>query len=344
MARRCATPCLKRSATAIIDEPGVPEQLAASAEEAEQQSENKSVAISLEATQAMCSTKSEALGSHVSAARPKIAVEAQARAKKYKFTAPPRPKAVPTPPISSLVLATASPKKPSAALRGKIGDWKVAAGIDVETHGWDGVESVGGLGQFGFYCVCPPAKLSARIVTLGWAVGEVFGDPVRKERIVKPVGFRVQEKATQLHGVTHERADSEGLPLAQVLTEFLDDMLAARRAGGRVVAHHLEFDAGIISKEIDNAGLGARKSEWEAFVRTGFCTMDPAVGTWLRECAGTAVSPDAHRNIMKLPAMVTALRPYRSWPRWVQHRAGDDAHIHFAVVGALVELLRRADA
>lgn len=345
MARRCATPCLKRSAAAVISDPPALEQQAAE----EQHTETKAVAVFQESEPiSMVTAIANLEGSNVSAveaSRPNLASEATpARAKKYKFTPPTRPKAAPRPSIGSLVLATASPKKPSVALRGKIGDWKVVAGIDVETHGWLDVETVGGLGQFGFFCVCPPAKLLARIVTLGWVVGEVSGEPVRKERIVKPVGFRVEEKATKIHGITHDRAESEGFPLAEVLTEFLDDMLAAWHAGARVVAHHLEFDAGIISKEIENAGLGARKPEWEAFVRTGFCTMDPALSMWVRECAGTAISPDAHKNIMKLPAMVAALRPYGSWPQWVQHVAGDDAHIHFAVYGALVELMRRADA
>ena len=267
------------------------------------------------------------------------------KAKKFKFTAPPaRPKPSPPPSARSLVLATASPKQPSEELRARIGDWQLLAGIDVETHGWTGVESVGGLGQFGFYCVCPPAKLLARIVQLGWVVGDVRGDPVRKERIVKPCDFRVDEKAARFHGVSHERATSEGLPLAQVLEEFLDDMRAARAAGGRVISHHLEFDAGIIAREIDNAGLGSRRREWESFVRQGFCTMDPSVGRWLRECSGMQTAAEANRNIMKLSALVEALRPYGSWPRWVQHTAGDDAHIHFAIYGALLELLRRADA
>lgn len=320
------------------DAADVPGQQTTSTEDAEQQTKNEPMN-----DQCLDSPSGRTAGPGRQLVDRAEAAEPDAK-KKYKFTLRTRPTAAPRPSISSLVLATASPKKPWATLRTKIGDSRVVAGIDVETHGWANVESVGGLGQFGFYCICPPAKLLARIVTLGWVVGQVNGEPIRKERIVKPAGFHVEEKATKFHGVTHERADSEGLPLAQVLTEFLDDMLAARQAGGRVVAHHLEFDAGIISNEIDNAGLASRKTEWETFVRAGFCTMDPAVSTWVRQCAGTAVAPEAHQNILKLPAMVAALRPYGSWPHWVQHVAGDDAHIHFAVYGALVELVRRADA
>lgn len=265
--------------------------------------------------------------------------------KKLKFTPPPpRPKPSRPPSIGSLVLAVASPKQPSDDVRAKIGHCNVLAGIDVETHGWTDEESVGGRGQFGFYCICPPAKLQARVVQLGWVVGNISGEPVRKERIVRPVGFRVEEKAARFHGISHERAESEGSPLAQVLAEFLDDMLAARRAGGRLVSHHLEFDAGILSEEIDRAGLTCRKQEWEAFVREGFCTMDPAVGTWLRECSGMQIAPELHKNIMRLPAMVDALRPYQRWPPWKHHAAGDDARVHFAIYGALVELLNQADA
>ena len=268
-----------------------------------------------------------------------------AKKRRWNFTPPPARRLPQRPPsVSRLVIATASPKKPSDEVRAKIGGWKMLAGIDVETHGWERVESIGGLGQYGFYCICPPAKLQARIVQLGWVVGEINGNPVRKERIVKPIDFQIEDKAARFHGISHEHAMADGLPLPQVLEEFLDDMLAASLGGGRMICHHLEFDAGIIANEIDRAGLGSRKHEWETFACQGFCTMDACIGKWLRECAGWETRAEPHLNIMKLPAMVEALRPYRSsWPPWVQHTAGDDAQTHFAIYEALVELLRRAD-
>ena len=272
------------------------------------------------------------------------AADGASRRKRTKFTPPPPKRApLPTPSIGSLVLATASPKKPADEVRAKIGRCRLVAGIDVETNPWTCSETAAGLGQFGFYCFCPPAKLEARIVTIGWAFGELHSDPVRKERIVKPDGFRVEEAGARFHGVSHETAESDGLPLAKVLTELLDDMVAVRRAGGRVVAHHLELDAGIIARELERAGLGHRKDEWATFVREGLCLMDPAVGTWVRVCAGAQTAVERHRNTLKLCALVDALRPYRFWPPWVKNSAGDEARIHFAVFGALTELLRQGD-
>ena len=61
-----------------------------------------------------------------------------------------------------------------------------------------------------------------------------------KEYIVNPDGFVVSAKAEKKHGISHQTAVSEGLPLATVLGMFMKDVAALQRQGGRLVCHQME--------------------------------------------------------------------------------------------------------
>lgn len=53
---------------------------------------------------------------------------------------------------------------------------------------------------------------------LAWAVNE-------KERsfIIKPEGWEIPEASIEVHGITAERANAEGVPFADIIDEFLED-------------------------------------------------------------------------------------------------------------------------
>jgi hypothetical protein len=104
------------------------------------------------------------------------------------------------------------------------------------------------------------------------------------------------------------------------------------------VAHHLEFDAGVLAKEMLHAGFGDRRTEWLAIARAGLCTMDPDIGAWVRECTGLERSPERARNAMRLQALVAALGPYSA----NQSGTMPDACVHITVFRALQELARRS--
>lgn len=63
------------------------------------------------------------------------------------------------------------------------------------------------------------------IVQLAWAVNE-------KERsyIIKPEGWEIPEASTEVHGITAERANAEGVPFADIIDEFLEDCEKAEDA------------------------------------------------------------------------------------------------------------------
>ena len=79
------------------------------------------------------------------------------------------------------------------------------------------------------------------IVQLAWAVNE-------KERsyIIKPEGWEIPEVSTEVHGITAERANAEGVPFADIIGEFLEDCEKARL----LVGHNIYFDTSIVKAMI----------------------------------------------------------------------------------------------
>ena len=79
------------------------------------------------------------------------------------------------------------------------------------------------------------------IVQLAWAVNE-------KERsfIIKPEGWEIPEASTEVHGITAERANADGVPFADIIGEFLEDCEKARL----LVGHNIYFDTSIVKAMI----------------------------------------------------------------------------------------------
>ena len=107
--------------------------------------------------------------------------------------------------------AWSAPPDVVAAKFGVGSDWLI--GVDIETHDWedDSRGNKGTYGQFGHYNLCKAKDLESRIVQLGWAFGPAGCAAVVKERLVRPDGFQISEKATDLYKITHEEAEAKGL-------------------------------------------------------------------------------------------------------------------------------------
>lgn len=79
------------------------------------------------------------------------------------------------------------------------------------------------------------------IVQLAWSVNE-------KERsyIIKPEGWEIPDASIEIHGITAERANAEGVPFADIIDEFLQDCEKARL----LVGHNIYFDTSIVKAMI----------------------------------------------------------------------------------------------
>lgn len=104
-----------------------------------------------------------------------------------------------------------------------------------------------------------------RIVQLAWAVFNDEGTLVRgKQYIIQPDGWTIPQEASQVHGITQEIAERDGVSLFSTLMMFIADYVDCHT----LVAHNLDFDFRVVGAEFIRAGLRADKR-----VEKKVCTM-----------------------------------------------------------------------
>jgi hypothetical protein len=222
--------------------------------------------------------------------------------------------------------------------------------IDVETHdiaprkherGWIP-------GTFGHerLTVDDSCVRKLRVVQLGWTIGDITSDepPTTKSRIVRPEGFVVTDEVSEIHDILHKDALENGGSLKLVLEEFLKDVEHLVGAGGRLCAHHFEFDAAIIDTELGRCGVDAEQRRiWQQAVRSGMCTMNPLLTGWCCEPYRRALDNGEYLNrhmACPLAALAWTLVPPCAELRAKEHDAGNDSHVGFLVTKHLHHRVR----
>lgn len=115
-----------------------------------------------------------------------------------------------------------------------------------------------------------------RMVQLAWLVHDIEANELkRRSVIIKPEGFTIPKEASDIHGITTERAMAEGVLLAGVMDEFDADLFSLPLA----VCHNVPFDRSITGAE--RVRLGRPWGFHTAFK----CTM--AEGTNMCKLPGT---------------------------------------------------------
>ena len=90
-----------------------------------------------------------------------------------------------------------------------------------------------------------------RCVQLAWQIHDHTGALISDgDYIIRPDGFTIPFNAEKVHGISTERATKEGVPLAEAMDAFLQDMEKAEF----VIGHNLEFDLNIMGSEYLRAG------------------------------------------------------------------------------------------
>ena len=82
------------------------------------------------------------------------------------------------------------------------------------------------------------------IVSISWILLEDNVEVSRKSYIIKPRGWEVPVESTQIHGISNEKAVSEGHDLEEVINEFICERYDL------LVAHNLEFDDNVLVNAI----------------------------------------------------------------------------------------------
>ena len=86
-----------------------------------------------------------------------------------------------------------------------------------------------------------------RMVQLAWQMHDSQGKLIAvKNYIIKPEGYDIPYNAEQIHGISTDRANKQGVDLKFVLQEFKKDVLASQF----VVGHNVDFDNNIVGCEL----------------------------------------------------------------------------------------------
>jgi len=85
-----------------------------------------------------------------------------------------------------------------------------------------------------------------RLVQIAWLLYDNSGHLLAgADYIIKPKDFTIPLNASDIHGITQERACREGIPLANVLAEFARSLNESET----VIAHNIKFDEAIVGAE-----------------------------------------------------------------------------------------------
>ncbi len=105
-----------------------------------------------------------------------------------------------------------------------------------------------------------------RLVQLAWQIYDKEGNNLSKhDFIIKPEGFTIPSEASSVHGISTERAMSEGHDLKEILQQFAKSIEPAET----LVAHNMSFDEKIAGAEFLRTGI-----KTDLFHTAKMCTKD----------------------------------------------------------------------
>ena len=91
-----------------------------------------------------------------------------------------------------------------------------------------------------------------RCVQLAWQIHDKQGKLLEvKNYIVKPDGYDIPFNASKIHGISTDLALKQGLPLIEVLLEFVKGLKKSKF----VIGHNVSFDNNIIGCEFLRQGM-----------------------------------------------------------------------------------------
>ena len=150
-----------------------------------------------------------------------------------------------------------------------------------------------------------------RLVQIAWALFDETGKELAKhESIVKPDGFVIPQEASDVHGVTQERAEKEGIHLDSALDQFI----WALKESEYLVAHNIRFDEKIVGAELVRQGFNHQLMNTNKIctmlASTEFCEIPgrygykwPTLKALHTKLLGSDVE-DAHNALADVEAMV----------------------------------------
>lgn len=94
-----------------------------------------------------------------------------------------------------------------------------------------------------------------RLVQLAWLLYDSRDQEIKRaNRIIIPEGFTIPTEASNVHGISTERAHEEGIELSEALNEFSQTLNEA----DFLIAHNISFDQVIIGAEFLRKDIKSR--------------------------------------------------------------------------------------
>ena len=153
---------------------------------------------------------------------------------------------------------------------------------------------------------------TSRLIEVGYFIYSKAGNVITKrDMLIIPDNFRIEN--TEIHGISHEDAEKNGVPLAIALAQLAEDLGSCNT----VVAHNLQFDFNVILAECyrilaNGANSTARGVVDKMTSMNKVCTIQLAKDKLKRD------------KRMKLIHLYEELKGVK-WEQ--QHRAEDDARV-----------------
>ena len=191
-------------------------------------------------------------------------------------------------------------------------------------------------------------QVKNKMVKIGWAVGPAAeGAQVEEfeEVLVRPDGCTITATATNMHGITTDKATMEGRSYQEALEKFMSAAIRVRARGGCVVAHHLGFHAAVIDEHLQQAKFDEWRQQWKLIATEGVCTMDLDIWDWANKHYGRERGQGEKTLVMGLKGTVDLLMPRSAEAKelWRQRPAASaDAQLHRLVYNALRGLAEKA--
>jgi DNA polymerase III subunit epsilon len=118
-----------------------------------------------------------------------------------------------------------------------------------------------------------------RLVQIAFLLYDRDGNRVSERNyIIKPEGFKIPADVVRIHGITHEKATSEGRDLRSVLEEFREFADRSRY----LVAHNINFDEKIVGAELLRSKMAncilAKNKICTMLTTTDFCKIKGPYG------------------------------------------------------------------
>ncbi|GAA0872468.1 DNA polymerase III subunit alpha [Gangjinia marincola] len=161
-----------------------------------------------------------------------------------------------------------------------------------------------------------------RCVQLAWQLHDELGNVIEhKDYLIQPEGFNIPYDAEQIHGISTELAQKNGVPLAQVLAEFNEAMQKTTF----IVGQNLGFDVNIMGAE---------------FVRDEIetpLTSIPVLDTCTETTAQLCKIPGGRGGKFKLPTLTELHQYLFNQPFAEAHNATADVE---ATTRCFLELIR----